>query len=116
MVARASRSSIGLLETSSGTFTTELLGFAAARIGDEKGLVVLNEQRLKLAFSRLVIILLGKGNNGLGNRLANGKDLGEGTTSSDAHSDVKVLEAFLAQQEDGLEHLHSQRGRLHNAE
>lgn len=52
--------------------------------------------------------------HGLGDGLTDGEDLGAGTATSDAHSNVEVGEAVLTQQEDGLEDLHSQGDWLHN--
>ena len=69
------RSSVRLLETRSGTVTTELLGLAAARVGNEEGLVILDEQFLELTLGRLVVVLLGEGDNGLGDGLTDGEDL-----------------------------------------
>ena len=43
------RSTIRFLETCSGATTTELLGFTTSWIGNEKTLIVLNEQFLKFS-------------------------------------------------------------------
>ena len=106
LVVLTGRSSVGLLVTSSGTFTSELLGLAAAWVGDEERLVVLNEELLEHALGGLVLVLLGEGDHGLGDGLTDGQDLGAGTATSDANANVQVLKAGLAQEEDWLHHLH----------
>ena len=110
------RSSVGLLETRSGTLTSEFLWLAAARVGDEERLVVLDEELLENALGGLVLVLLSEGNHGLGDGLTDGQDLGARTATSDTHADVKVLKAGLAQKEDWLHYLHSHRDRLNNVD
>ena len=101
------RSSVGLLETRSGTFTTELLGLAATGVRDKEGLVVLEEKLLKLTLGGLVVVLLDECEGSLGDGLADGHSLGAGTTSVDAHSNVEAGVALLSEQKNGLHHLHS---------
>ena len=96
--------------------STELLGLAAAGVGDEQRLVVLDEELLHLALERLVFVLLGVRDDTLGNGLADRHDLRAGTTTADAHSNVEVGKLVLSEEEDGLAHLHSQRDGLHNVE
>ena len=49
--------SVGLLESGAGTLTTELLGLAAAGVGDEEGAVVLNQSLLEEVLAVLVDVL-----------------------------------------------------------
>ena len=87
------RSSVRLLGTRPSTFTTELLWLAATWFGDEKGLVILDEQLLDFTLHGLAVILIGKGNEGLGHGLADGLNLGGGTTTADTNADVESFEA-----------------------
>lgn len=48
------RLTVGLLETSTGTWTTELLGLAAAVVGDEEGTVELGEGLLQQVLGVLI--------------------------------------------------------------
>ena len=43
------RSSVRLLESGAGTLTTELLGLGSSGVSDNQGLVVLEEDLLKLS-------------------------------------------------------------------
>jgi len=90
--------------------TTELLGFAAAGIGDEETLIVLNEQFLELSLAGLIMVLLVEGNNGLGDGLTDGHNLGGGTTTTDSAADVEVLEAVGTEEEDWLPNLKAEGG------
>ena len=103
------RSSVRLLETRSGALTSELLGLAAAGIGNKQALVVLDQQFLELALGLLVLVLLGEGNDGLCDGLAQSLDLRGRTTAADTAANVQALEANLAQKKDGLHELHSHR-------
>jgi len=106
--SKPTRSSVRLLETRSGTVSSELLGLASARVSNEESLVVLDKEFLKLALALLIVVLLVVGDDGLGDSLADGHHLGAGTTSVDAHADVEVLEAVGTEEEDGLENLHAE--------
>ena len=92
--------------------TAELLGFAAAGVSDEEGLVVLEEEFLELTLAGLVVVLLVEGNNRLGNSLADGQNLAGGTTTLDAAADVQVLEAVGTEEENGLPDLHAEGNGL----
>jgi len=101
------RSSVRLLETGSGSFTSELLGFASSGIGDKEGLVVLDEEFLELTLLRLISEFLVEGDETLADSLTDGHNLGSGTSTSNADSDVEAGEAFGTEEEDGLVDLHS---------
>ena len=64
----------------------------------------------------LITELLVEGDDSLGNGLTDGNDLGAGTTTSDANSDVEVLEASLAEEEKWLHNLHSHGDGLDDVE
>lgn len=96
--------------------TTELLGFAAAGIGDEETLIVLNEQFLELSLAGLIMVLLVEGNNGLGDGLTDGHNLGGGTTTTDSAADVEVLEAVGTEEEDGFPNLKAEGSGLEEVE
>ena len=96
--------------------TSEFLGLAATRVGNEERLIVLDQQFLELALGRLVLVLLAVSNDGFGDCLADGHDLGAGTTATDAHADVQALKTGLAQEKDGLHNLHPHRDWLNNVD
>ena len=94
--------SVRLLEPGTGTGTAKLLGLAAAVVGDEEGAVELDEGLLEHVLGVLVDELLVVGDEGLGNGLADGVDLGGVATAGDAHADVEVGELVEADDEEGL--------------
>lgn len=55
--------------------TAELLGFAAAGIGNEQTLVVLNEQLLELSLAGLIVVLLVVSDQSFGDSLADSHNL-----------------------------------------
>ena len=112
----ALRSSVRLLETRSGAFTSELLGLAAARVGNKQGLVVLKKELLEFTLGGLVLVLLGVGNDTLGDGLADGQHLGVRTGAANADANVEVLELGLAEKKHGLPYLQSHRDGLHNVQ
>ena len=109
-------SSVRLLETGSGTFTSKFLGLASSGIGDEERFVVLDEEFLELTFLGLVSEFLVVGDDTLADSLTDGHNLGSGTSTSDADSDVEAGEAVGTEEEDGLVDLHSHGGGLEEFE
>lgn len=73
---RRTESTVRLLVARAGRGTAELLGLAAARVRDEEVSVVGHEEVLDLALRGLVDVLLVERHDGLGDRLADGVDLG----------------------------------------
>ena len=61
---------VGLLEASARTAATELLGLAAAGVGDKQATVVLHEGLLDVPLALLVNVLLVEGDDPLGDGLA----------------------------------------------
>jgi hypothetical protein len=102
------RLSVRLLEARTGTRTTELLGLAATVVGDEEGTVELDEGLLEQVLGVLVDVLLVVGDEGLGDGLTNGVDLGGVATTGDADADVQVGELVEADNEEGLVDLEAQ--------
>lgn len=96
------RLTVRLLESGAGTLTTELLGLAATVVGNEEGTVVLGESSLERVLGVLVDELLVVGDQGLGNGLTDGVDLGSVTTTGDADTDVDTGELVKADDQDGL--------------
>lgn len=94
--------SVRLLEAGSGTWTTELLGLAAAVVGDEEGTVELDKSLLEQVLAVLVNKLLVVGDEGLCDGLTDGVDLGSVTTARDADADVDVGELVETNDQDGL--------------
>ncbi len=69
------RLTVRLLEARAGTLTTELLGLAAAVVGDEEGSVELDKSLLEEVLRVFIDKLLVVGDQGLGNGLSDGIDL-----------------------------------------
>jgi hypothetical protein len=88
--AIAYRLTVGFLVPRARTGTAELLGLAPPVIGDEQCAVVLDEGLLELVLRVLVDVLLVVGDNGLGNGLTDGVDLGDVSTAGDADADVDI--------------------------
>ena len=100
-------SSVRFLESSSGTWTTELLWLASSGVLNEKSLIVLNKQVFNLSFGLLILVLLIVRNDSLGNCHSDSHDLGHGTTAFNSNSDAKILESVSSNDEDWLVDLHS---------
>lgn len=94
--------SVRLLEAGSGTGTTKLLGLAATVIGDEEGTVELDESLLQHVLAVLIDKLLVVGDQGLGNGLTDGIDLGGVATAGDADANVDVGELVETDNQEGL--------------
>lgn len=92
----AYRLTVGLLETGTGTRTTELLGLATTVVGNEEGTVVLGKSLLEHVLAVLIDVLLVVGDQGLGDGLTDGVDLRSVTTSGDADANVcKVIKSGI---------------------
>jgi hypothetical protein len=79
------------LETSTGTGTTKLLGFATTRIGNEESTVILYEDFLDFLLGSFVNVLLVEGNDGLGKSLTDSVDLRSMTYKSSVVSILLLL-------------------------
>ena len=95
------------MEASSGTFTSELFGFTTSGVGNEEGLVVLEEEFLKFSLFGFILEFLVEGDDALADSLTDGHYLSCGTTTSDANADVEVGESVGTEEEDGLVDFHS---------
>jgi len=84
------RLTVRLLVPRARTWTTELLGLAPPVIGNKECAVILDEGLLELVLRVLIDVFLVVGDDGFGNGLADGVDLGGVTTARDAHADVNV--------------------------
>ena len=93
---------VGLLEPSPSTTTTELLGLAAPWISDEQGTVIADENILDLLFALLIHVLLVEGDECLGDALTDGVDLGGVASTLDADAHVDAGETVSSKEEDGL--------------
>ena len=91
-------SSVRLLESSSGTFTTELFRLTTSGVRDEETLVVLKKKFFKLSFGGLVVILLIVSNNSFRKSLSYGINLSDVTSTSYSNSDVQILESFKSKE------------------
>jgi len=81
---------VRLLVPRARTGTAELLGLAPSVVGDEQCAVVLHERLLELVLGVLVDVFLVVGDDGFGNGLTDGVDLGSVTTAGDADADVDI--------------------------
>ena len=81
---------VRLLVSCSGSGTSKLLGFVPPGVSDQQGAVVLDEDVLDLLLALLIHVLLVVGDQGLGERLSDGVDLGHVTASLHADADVDV--------------------------
>lgn len=84
------RLTVRFLVTSTGTATSELLGFCAAVIGNKQCAVVLDESLLQLVLGVLVDVLLVVGDERLGDGLADGVDLRSVPTTRDTDTDINA--------------------------
>jgi hypothetical protein len=84
------RLTVRLLVPRARTGTAELLGLAPSVVGDEQCAVVLHEGLLELVLGVLVDEFLVVGDDGFGNGLTNGVDLGSVSTAGDADADVDI--------------------------
>lgn len=99
------RSSVRFLESSSGTFTTELLWLASSGVGNEESLVVGDKELFHLSLGGLIVVLLGVGDDGLGDSHSDGHALVHGTSTADSNSDGEVLEGRGTEDEHWLVNL-----------
>lgn len=93
---------VGLLVTGAGTATTELLGLGTAVVGNQECAVVLSKSLLQLVLGVLIDVLLVVGDNGLGDGLTDGVDLGSVTTTGNTDTDVDTGELVSADDQEGL--------------
>jgi hypothetical protein len=84
------RLTVGFLVPGAGTGTTEFLGLAPPVVGNEECAVVLNEGLLELVLGVLIDEFLVVGDDGLGDGLTDGVDLGSVTTTGDADTDIDI--------------------------
>ena len=99
---------VRLLESGSGTTTTELLWLHSSGVGDQQGLVVRSEDLLELVLRSLVDVFLVVSNQALGNSLSDGVNLRHVTTTGNSDSDVNVGELVQAGQGQWLVDLETQ--------
>lgn len=78
------------------------LWLSAAWIGDEEGTVVSDKGSLELVLCVLIDELLVVGDEGLGNSLTDGVDLGSVTTTGDADADIDTSELVEANNQERL--------------
>ncbi len=72
------------------------LWLSATWVGNKEGTVVGDESSLELVLCVLVDVLLVVGNEGLGDSLTDGVDLGSVTTTGDANADINTSELVEA--------------------
>ncbi|CAL9115851.1 unnamed protein product [Musa acuminata var. zebrina] len=104
---------VRLLEPGACASATELLGLTSAGVGDQKGAIIADEDVLDFLLGLLVHVLLVEGNEGLGDALTDGINLGGLAAAADADADVDVHEPLPPEEEDGLEGLKAEDLRLH---
>lgn len=99
---------VRLLESSTGTLTTEFLWFWSSGISDQQGSVVRGECLLQFVLGLFIDELLVVGNQTLSDSLSDGVDLGNVTTTGDSNSDVNVGELVQTNQQQWFVNLESQ--------
>ena len=99
---------VRLLESSTGTHTTEFLWFWSSGISDQQGSVVRGESLLQFVLGLFIDELLVVGNQTLSDSLSDGVDLGNVTTTGDSNSDVNVGELVQTNQQQWFVNLESQ--------
>jgi len=109
----ASFSTVRFLEPRASAATTELLGLAAPGIGDEQRPVISDEDVLDLLLGLLVDVLLVEGDEGLGDALPDGVDLGGVPAAAHADAHVSSGESVASEEKDGLERLVAEDLGLH---
>lgn len=112
----AYRLTVRLLESGSGTATTELLWLHSSGVSNQQGLVVSSKDLLQLVLGGLVNVFLVVSNQTLGNGLSDSVNLGDVTTTGDLDSDIDVLELVQANQSKRLVNLESQDFRLNQGD
>jgi hypothetical protein len=110
------RLTVRLLEAGTGTGTTELLGLAAAVVGNEEGSVELDESLLQEVLGVLIDELLVVGDESLGNGLSDSVNLRNMTTAIYAHTNVYIGELVEANDEERLVDLEAEDLRLDELE
>lgn len=89
-ISQYHRLTVRFLVPGAGTGTAEFLGLAPPVVGDEECAVVLDEGLLELVLGVLIDEFLVVGNDGLGDGLTDGVDLGSVTTTGDADADIDI--------------------------
>lgn len=100
------------MEPGTGTWTTELLWLTSPIVGNEEGTVVCSQRLLELVLGVLIDKLLVVGNEGLGNGLTDGVNLGGVPTTADTDTDVDTGEFVKSDNEERLVDLKSEDLRL----
>ena len=106
------KSTVRFLEPSASTATTELLGLAAAGIGNEESTIVPDENVFDFLLRLLIDVLLVVSDQGLGDALTDGVNLGGVSTALDTDAHVDASETVAAEEEDGLKGLEAEDLRL----
>lgn len=107
---------VRLLESSTGTLTTEFLWFWSSGISDQQGSVVRGESLLQFVLGLFIDELLVVGNQTLSDSLSDGVDLGNVTTTGDSNSDVNVGELVQTNQQQWFVNLESQDFWFHQSD
>jgi hypothetical protein len=110
------RLTVRLLETRASTLTTELLGLAAAVVGNEEGSVELDESLLQEVLGVLIDELLVVGDQSLGDSLSDGVNLRNMASALHPAADVHIGELVKTNNEERLVDLESENLRLDKLE
>ena len=92
--------------------TTELLGLHPSGVGNQECSVVADQLFLELDGAESIDVFGVVGDEGLGDGLSDGVDLGSVSTTLDADADVDGREGVLASDQDGLVDLEAEDLRL----
>ena len=100
-------SSVRLLLSGSGPWTTVFLRFTSSRISNKHGSIIRSENFFNFTFGLFINEFLIESDNSLTNSLTDSINLGSISTSSDSNSNIKIGESLGTQKKDGLHNLTS---------
>ena len=90
------------LSAGTGTMTTELLGLHPSGVGNEKGSVIGNKLFLQLHGTEGIDVFGVVGDEGLGDGLSDGVDLGDVSSSLHPDADIEDAEGVFTGDQNGL--------------
>lgn len=105
-------SPVGLLLLGPGSSSSHVFRLASSQIRNQQRSVVLQNRFLQPSLGLLVDELLVEGNQGSAEGESYGVNLAHSSSSSHSDSNVEFGELILAEDQEGLDYFHSERGRF----